>query len=350
MRTMTLAEVAEMVGGTLHGDPAAEVSGVESLKRARSKHVSFFIDGPHRASFLACRAGAVLVKPGTQKPERVGALIEVADPDEAFTRLYCSLLPEAAPPAPGVHPTAVVAKSAKVDATAHLGPYVVIGENAVIGAGAVVHAHCVVMEGSTVGDRSVLYPHCVLREFVTLGSDCLLQPGAVIGGDGFGYKVKDGSLQLVPQRGTVELGNEVHIGCNTNVDRARFGKTSVGKGTKIDNLVQVGHNVTIGNTCGIAGMTAIAGSVTIEDFVQIGGDAAISNEVTVGTGSKLLGRCGVDRDIEPNSTVYWSPARGAKETYRLFALFDRLPEIAKTVKRLEDKVAKLESEAGRAGS
>jgi len=341
---MTLAEVAALVDGKLSGDPTAEITGVESLVRARSKHAAFFIDGPQRQRFTVCRAGVVLVKPGTAWPEKVGALIEVADPDEAFTKLYCHMLPLAARPAPGVHATAVVAATATVHPTAYLGPYVVVGEGASVGENCVIHSHCVLMEGVSVGARTFMYPHCVIREFVSMGADCLLQPGAVVGGDGFGYKVKDGGLKQVPQRGTVELGDDVHLGCNTTVDRARFGKTSIGRGTKIDNLVQVGHNVTIGNTCGIAALTGIAGSATIEDFVQIGGDAAISNEVTIGSGSKLLGRCGVDRDIEPNSTVYWSPARGAKETYRLFALFDRLPEIAKTVKRLEERMAELEQQ------
>ncbi len=342
MAEISLREVADLVGGKLtSGDPANTISGVENLVRARAKHAAFYIEGRLKSRFEACKAGVLLVKPGTPKPERVGALIEVADPDEAFTTLYQHLLPRPITREPGIHPTAVVDPTATVSESAHIGPYVVIGPGARIGDGAVIHAHCVIMDGSVVGDRCILYPHCVLRERTTIGANCLLQPGVVLGADGFGYKVKDGALHMVPQLGTVELGDDVHIGANTCIDRARFGKTSVGRGTKIDNLVQIGHNVTIGSTCGIAGMTGIAGSVTIGDFVHVGGGAVIANEVEVGSGAKLLGRCGIFEDVEPNQELYWAPADGKKETFRLFALFKRLPDMSKTVQRLERDVAAL---------
>jgi UDP-3-O-[3-hydroxymyristoyl] glucosamine N-acyltransferase len=345
MAEMTLAEVAALVGGAVEPREVAGavVSGVESLDRARGKHVTFYVEGPRKPLFIACRAACVMVRAGVAKPEKTGALIVCDDPDAAFTKLCEHWLPRPTRPKPGIHPTAVIGAGAEIAADASIGPYTVIGERVKVGARSIIHSHCSIMEGAVIGDDCVIYPGCVVREFVIMGRAVMLQPGAVIGGDGFGYKLRDGELKLVPQLGTVDLADDVHIGANSTIDRARFGKTVLGKGTKVDNLCQIAHNVRIGTGCGIAALSGIAGSAIIEDFCDFSGGTGVANDVTVGAGTKLRARAAVDRDLPPGSTMYWSPARPGKEVYRLLSIFEKLPELMKTVKRLEAAVALLES-------
>lgn len=339
MPSLTLAEVAAITGGRLEGDPAAVVEGPESLTRARKKHITFFTgSGAHVDNYHASKAGCVLVKDGVEKPANVLALVRVTDPDEAFSKVYSRMLRHPKRPAPGIHPTAVISPSAKVDATAHIGAYAVLGDEVTIGANSIIHSHCVLMESSSVGANSVLYPHCVLREFVKLGNNVVMQPGAVIGADGFGYRFRDGELRQTPQLGNVELEDEVHIGANSSVDRARFGKTRVGKGTKIDNLVQVGHNVDIGMACGVAALTGIGGSTTIGDFADLSGQSGIPNDITIGPGAKLLARCGPYFDVPAGAEVFGSPPLPRRQFFTTNVLLERSPEVLRFLKRVAKKL------------
>ncbi len=342
MQKVSLAEIAECVGGVLEGDPQVLIEGFASLKNARKKHLSFFVAGiSKRETFEQTRAGCVLVKPGASKPEKALALIFVDDPDAAFTKVYDTYLKHPACPEPGIHPTAIVPESATVAEGAYLGPYVVLGEDVEVGEKSIIHAHCVLMEGVKVGRECTLYPHCVLREFVVLGDRVLLQPGAMIGSDGFGYKVQAGKLQLIPQRGDVKLHDEVHIGANSTIDRARFGTTSIGKGTKIDNLTQIAHNVQIGVSCGIAALSGVAGSTEIGDFVDISGGAAISNNIQLGSGSKFRMRSSVYSDVEPGSVVY-DLMLTKRQALVKAAFLKKLPKHLEDARRLEKRVAELE--------
>lgn len=334
-RHFSSAEVAEFVRGTLHGPDNVIINNVASLKDAGPSDLTYYGGGSHGPAYLACKAGCALIKPGMERAPDVRCFIEVEDPNQAFTDFYVHIRPAPQTPSPGIHPTAVIDPTAAVDPSASIGPYVVLSANVTIGAECVLHAHCVVMEGSNVGAGSILYPHCVVREFVEIGERVMLQPGAVIGADGFGYVVRNMRLEMVPQRGNVRLGNDVHIGANSAVDRARFATTSIGDGTKIDNLVQIGHNVQIGKLCGIAGLSGVAGSAKVGDFVNISGSVAIADGAEVGTGARVLGRTTVAGVVGPGETVLGTPARDARLEMRILKLLDRLPELFKTVRDLE---------------
>lgn len=343
MTELTLADIAHMVNGTLDGDPRAVISGVESLTRARKQHLTFYtgMGRKSHAKFVACKAGCVLVKPGVEKPEKTAAMIFVEDPDGAFTAVCEKMLPHPRPVKPGVHATAVVAPSAKLGKNVYIGPYVVISEDVSIGDGAVIHAHCVLMEGVKIGAGCLIYPGCVLREFVILGERVVLLPGVVLGAEGFGMRFRNGMLEQVPQLGTVELEDNVLVGANSAIDRARFGKTRIKKDTKIDNLVQIGHNVEIGRACGIAALTGIGGSTVIGDFCNISGQAGIANDVEIGPGAKLLARCGVEGDVEPGAEVYFQPVMPGSAYQRNKIYTKRLPDLFERVKQLEAQLTKL---------
>ncbi|NUQ35427.1 MAG: UDP-3-O-(3-hydroxymyristoyl)glucosamine N-acyltransferase [Planctomycetaceae bacterium] len=342
MAELTLQEVAAITGGTLDGDSATAISGVESLERARKQHAAFFVDkgSKNRRRFLACKAGCVLVTAGTAKPEKVGALVFVNDPDMAFIALCERFARTPAPQPTGVHPTAVVAKSAKISASASIGPYVVLGENVVIGDGTVIHAHSVLMEGVEVGKNCLIYPHCTIREFVKLGDNIKLQPGAVVGSDGFGYRFREGQVRAIPQVGTVELGDNVEIGANSCVDRARFGKTILRKDVKLDNLVQVAHNVEIGMGTTIAALSGIGGSSVIGDFCTLTGMTGIPDDLNVGAGSRLLASCGPYSDVPPGSEMYGQPAYPAREYLRIHASIPKLVNMLQEFRTFQRQMMK----------
>jgi len=344
VNSMTLAEIAELVGGTLEGDPDLVIEGVESLSRARKKHLAFFNKKNANVTQIEnCKAGCLLADPGVEKPAKTLAIIYIAHPSDAFTQVYQRFLPAPPQPAPGVHPTAVIAESASVGEGAYIGPYAVISDDVTIGPGAVIHPHVVIMQGVSIGKNFRAYPGVVVREFCQLGDDVLLQAGAVIGTEGFGYTLREGELRMVPQLGIVKLEDDVHVGANCTIDRARFGQTRIGRGTKIDNLSQIGHNVSVGVACGIAAQTGIAGSVEVGDFCNLGGQTGIAHSVKIGAGSNLLARAGAITDVAAGTEVYDMPALTKREFFGRQISMQRLPEMMKLVRSLNQRVSALEN-------
>ncbi len=337
---IALSDLATLVAGTLkNGDPSLEITGFASLKEAIPGDLSFFNDTRYNERLLKTRASAVLVPADYAELPPQAAYIAVADPSRSFELIVETYGFQPAPFAPGVHASAVVAESATFDATkVAIGPHAVVEEGVELADGVEVGAGCFVGRNARIGAGSKLFANCTVHAECSLGSGVILHSGVVIGADGFGYEFSQGRHRKIRQAGVVQIDNDVEIGAGTTVDRARFGRTWIGEGTKIDNLVQVGHNVVIGKHCIIVAGTAIAGSAIIGDYVVIAAQVGIAGHVTVGSQSTLAARCGVTRDLPAGKTYLGFPAIPVSEEKRRLASVNRLPQLQARVKELEAKL------------
>jgi UDP-3-O-[3-hydroxymyristoyl] glucosamine N-acyltransferase len=245
--------------------------------------------------------------------------------------------------APGVHPTAIVSPTAKLGADVSIQPHAVIEAGVVVGDRTVIGAGTVVGTGCTIGADCVLYANVTLREYTVLGARVTLHPGVVLGADGFGYELTGGKHQKVPQVGIVEIGDDVEIGANTAVDRARFGKTRIGRGTKIDNLVQIAHNCVVGEDCIICGQAALAGSTILGNRVILAGQVGLAGHMTVGDGAIILAQSGVNKDVPPGAFMFGSPAHPHNEAKRITAAIKHLPETVNRLREVEKLLAELQA-------
>lgn len=328
----TLGELAQMLGGEIEGPSDLRVVRPVPADSEDSQGLAFAESETYLARVAAGGAGAVLApkgSPSTGKPT-----IFVDRPREAFGR-FLAMCARPLPLNAGIHPTAIVDPSATVAESAQIGPYAVVERGAVIGERARVYAHCYVGENCRIGDRTVLFPRVVLYQDVTVGARGILHSGVVLGADGFGF-IWDGTRQVkIPQVGGVILGDDVEIGANTTIDRAMSGATSIGNDTKIDNLVQVGHNTSIGSHTVIAGMTGISGSCHVGDRVSIAGMVAIPDHIDIADDIVLAGRSAVMNDLPEKGTYFGMPARPLSEAMRNLMLYTKLPELFRRVKKLE---------------
>jgi UDP-3-O-[3-hydroxymyristoyl] glucosamine N-acyltransferase len=343
MQGLTLAQIATALGATLEGDPSRVLRGVAPLDTAGPADVSFVTDLRYAAAAQTSRAGAFLAPPGVSGLP--APVLRIAAPRLALIDLIALFHPSA-PLASGVHPTAVVAADARVAPTASVGALTVIEAGAEIGAGARLHPLVYVGPGAVIGEETVLYPHVVIREGVRLGRRVIVQPGAVIGADGFGYAFDGARHRKIPQVGVVRIEDDVEIGANTTIDRATLGETVVRQGTKIDNLVQVGHNVEIGEHTVIAGQVGIAGSCRIGRGVVMGGQVGLADHATIGDGVLLGAQSGVHGDIAAGEKLLGSPALPLTESKRIILVTRHLPEMVRRLRALERRLARLESRLG----
>ena len=316
--------LAEELGGELHGNGDVEVLGVAPASEAGEGSVTFADAPAHLEQALASRASVVLA--GLDAPRGLPTgktLIRVKQPRAAFAKAVALFHPPEVPP-PGIHPTAIVASSVTIGAGVHVGAYAVIKDGATIGARSVIDAGVVVGAGAAVGEECVLHPRVVLYPRVVLGHRVIVHAGSVIGSDGFGYVQEAGRHVKVPQVGTVVVGDDVEIGANTTIDRATLGTTRIGRGTKIDNLVQVAHNNVVGEHCILAAQVGLAGSVTLGRYVLLGGQVGVGDHVTVGEKSMVGGQGGVIGDVPAGSVLWGTPAQPRREYLRQMAALKRL--------------------------
>ena len=320
--TKTVAELARWLGGEPEGDLAKPLTGAASLGSAGAADIAFLESERNAPQARASQAGCLLAPAGVPLPDRT--VIRVTNPRSAMARAV-GLFHPAVPTKPGIHPTAVISDNVSMGAEVSVGPWAVIGERAELGARSSVGAGCVVGEGSVLGEDCLLYPRVTLYPGTRLGARVILHSGSVIGGDGFGYVFENDRYSKFPQAGTVEIADDVEVGCNTTIDRGALGPTRIGRGTKIDNLVQIAHNVEIGEHCVIASGTGISGSVVIEDYVVIAGQVGIGDHARVGKGAVLGGQCGIlpHKVVRPGETVWGTPARPLKEYLKQQALARR---------------------------
>jgi UDP-3-O-[3-hydroxymyristoyl] glucosamine N-acyltransferase len=343
----TLGELAKTLGATLEGDPGRRVTGVAPLDAAGPEQISFLIDTRYRPAAETSRAGALLVSDKMSGLQ--GPLLRSSSPQQALIALLTLFHPAAAPPA-GIDPAAIVARDARVDPTASIGALAVIAPGAVIGPRVQVHPLVYVGPAVEVGEDSVLHPRVVLCEGVRLGRRVVVQAGAVVGGDGFGYVFDGGGHRKIPQVGIVVIEDDVDIGANTTIDRAMLGRTIVRRGTKIDNLVQVGHNVEIGENSIIVAQVGISGSCRLGRGVIAAGQVGFADHLTIGDGAVLGAQAGVHEDVPAGDRRLGTPAVPMLQAKRLFASQKHLPDMSRRLRAAERRLQQLESRFGIAPS
>ncbi|MCC5808424.1 MAG: UDP-3-O-(3-hydroxymyristoyl)glucosamine N-acyltransferase [Opitutales bacterium] len=326
---------------SVSGGGGGPFTGLSALEGAGEADISF-LSNPRNARMLdGTRAGIVFV-PETLEADAPPGRVYVRMPNPSLglalvaERMERSLDPK--PPA-GVHPSAVVDPSAEVDGSAYVGPLCVVEAGVRVGAGAVLTAQVYLGRGSNVGEDTRMHAQAVLHRYCELGRRCVIHSGAVIGADGFGFETEDGRHRKVPQIGRVVVGDDVEIGANSAIDRARFAETRVGRGTKIDNLVQIGHNVTIGEHCFLCAGVGIAGSVKVGNYVVIAGQVGTAGHIEIGDFTQVGGQAGVSKSLPPKSLVTGTPATDLKHQRRLEAMVRRLPKLFKKVGALEAQLA-----------
>jgi UDP-3-O-[3-hydroxymyristoyl] glucosamine N-acyltransferase len=336
----TLQELAGRVGGQVEGDGSVVLTGLSTLELALPGQLSFVTDQRHAKQLAATKASAVLV--GKDHPPVQLPLLRVGNVQVALAAVMAMLEQPADLPKPGVHPSAIVSPQAQVDPSAAVGPFVVVGAKAVIGPRAVLAAHVVVEAETEIGEDTILYPGTVVVARSRIGRRCRIGPNAVIGSSGFGYFFNQGCYRPFPHIGTVQIGDDVDIGACACVDRAKFGVTRVGSGTKIDNLVQVAHNVQVGENCVLAALVGIAGSAVLNEGVVLGGHAGVRDSITVGRGVQA-GACAIIlQDVADGQTVMGLPAMDKRQWLRVQQASQSLPELRLKVRELERRLEKLE--------
>jgi UDP-3-O-[3-hydroxymyristoyl] glucosamine N-acyltransferase len=342
MPTHSLAELARLLDARLIGDPDVEITGVAGVREAGTGDLTFLVNPRYEIYLATTRASAVLLS-----EPRIGThMAQLISPEPYFAFLAAVKIfrQERPRPAIGVHPAAVVGPGVTLGKDVSIGPCAVIEEGATLGDGAVVMAHSYVGHRARLGADAFLYPHVVVREDCVLGDRVVIHSGTIIGADGFGYARDGGSYHKVPQVGNVVLGDDVEIGANTCVDRATTGSTRIGRGSKVDNLVQIGHNVEIGEHVIVAAMSGIAGSTRIESNVTVGAQAGVNGHIVIGQGATLASRAGVTKSVPPMSIVSGVlPARPHGVERRIQASIAKLPQLVAKLHGLEARMAALEA-------
>lgn len=326
------------------GSTALEsVSGIASVAEAIEGDLTFVASPKRKAALQATQASVALVAEGIEVSPKEGQLFLVVKRPSLELAKICDLVAARLWPrkAPGIHPTAIVAASAQVDASAYVGPFVTIEEGSVIGPRCQIEARSQIGAGCALAEDCHLSANVVLERDTELGARVRIHSGAVVGSDGFGYEFEAGRHRKVPQVGNVVIGADVEIGSNTTIDRGRFGPTRIGEGTKIDNQVQIGHNVQIGRHCILCAQVGIAGSTTIKDYVVFGGRAGASGHLTIESGAQLAGTATAFSDLAGNAKYGGNPALPLMTHQRLTVLSKKLPDFARRLKHLEGLVSEL---------
>jgi len=346
---ITQQKIAEIVGGKLvQGAPDTLIAGLNSVTEASSGEVTFLGNPRYLPSVKTTRATCILVPTGFKPDDApTGAgLIEVANPTLAFSAVIREFAPPPPPFTPGVHPSATVAGSAEFNPLkVSIGAGVVIEDGVSIGDGTTIHPGAVIGMKARLGVNCVIHSNVTLKDRVLLGDRVIIHSGTVIGTDGFGYEFTQGQHQKIEQVGIVQIDNDVEIGSCTTIDRARFGRTWIGEGTKIDNLVQIGHNCIIGRHCIIVSQTGISGSTRIGDFVTMGGQVGVAGHLEIGSRVLLFAKSGVTKSLKEPGAYTGYPARPLMEGRKMLTYPARVPELIDRVRLLEEKLAALEAKA-----
>jgi UDP-3-O-[3-hydroxymyristoyl] glucosamine N-acyltransferase len=340
---VTLKELAELVGGKVSGDGSTAIRGVNGLQEAGPGEIAFLANRKYTPLLVTTRASAVIV--GEDIQTSIPAIL-VKNPDMAFTRVAERFNVAPARPPAGVHPAAVLAPDASIGKGVAVGACTVIESGASIGDNAVLYPQVYVGAGARIGPDCILYPQVTVRDRCVLGSRVILHSGTVIGSDGFGYVTENGVHRKIPQVGIVVVEDDVEIGANVTVDRARFDRTIIRRGAKIDNLVQIAHNVIVGEGSLIAAQAGIAGSTRLGKYVMLGGQAGVTGHVTVGDQAAITAQAGVSKDVAAGRVVSGEHAVEIKTHLRQLAALSRLPELIAEIKELRQEIDSLKKKLG----
>ncbi len=338
---MKLRELADRLECRLEGDGGLEIRGVAGLDQAGEGDVAFFANRKYAQALKRTRASAVII--GEHEPAAPCAMLRAKHPYLAFANAL-SLFAVPSHAAAGVHELSVVADDASIGHDVAIGPFSSVGRGARIGDRAVIYPNVCIGDGAVVGDDCVIHAHVSVRERVVLGSRVVIQNGAVIGSDGYGFvRRPDGTHQKIPQASIVVIEDDVEIGANTTIDRPAVGETRIRAGAKIDNLVQIGHGVSIGRNTLLAAQVGIAGSTSVGDNVTLAGQVGVAGHVTIGNGVSAVGQSGITNSVPDGAFVSGYPAIENKEWLKSSVIFKKLPELRKKIAELEQRVLELEA-------
>lgn len=344
--TFTPAEIVAIVQpAEIRGSTSEAIRRVSALGPAKAGDLTFLGNPKYKPEVKRTAASLVLLPLDYKGEPEVNQMFLLVDKPSVALAKVCSRIEQSLwpRPTPGIHPSACIATTARIASSATIGPLCVIEDGAVVGEGSFLQAQVFIGRDAQVGNNCWLMPGCIIEAECILKNRIRLQPGVVIGSDGFGYEVVAGRHEKVPQIGNVVIEDDVEIGANSTIDRARFSHTLVGEGTKIDNLVQVAHNVIIGKHCILCAQVAIAGSTTLQDYVVLGGQAAVAGHLTIGKGAKAGGQAGINGDLAPGSFVNGTPAIPYMLERRVAVLQHRLPNLFRRVDALEEHLKKSSS-------
>lgn len=341
---MKLGEIAKKLGCEIEGDAAVEITGVAGIEEARKGELTFLVNRKYRPVLETTEASAIFVaRDAGPVPSRLAAL-RSANPYLDFARAI-ELFHPAPAYAPGVHPTAVVAKSAKIGEGAHIGPYCFIDDEVRIGRGAVLHSFVAVYRGAEIGESFFAHSHACVREFAKIGDRVILQNGAVVGSDGFGFaKDAAGRWYKMRQSGITVIGDDVEIQAQSAIDRATIGETRIGRGAKIDNLVQVGHACKVGEDTLLCGQVGLAGTTKVGNGCILAGQVGAAGHLTIGDGAVLTAQTGVPADVPAGAIYSGYPAMDNHDWRKSVAVFHKLPELQKELRALREEVARLKAQ------
>jgi UDP-3-O-[3-hydroxymyristoyl] glucosamine N-acyltransferase len=344
---MKLSEVAEKLSCRLEGDPSAEITGIAGMDHATPGQITFLANRRYFPLLHTTRASAIFIEDGIRIEREPGlpplAALRSSNPYLAFARAI-ELFYQPPVYAAGVHPTAEVAKSAHIGADAHIGPYCFVDEDVVIGDHAVLHSFVTIYRGAQIGARFFAHAHAVVREHCRIGNRVILQNGVIIGADGLGFaKLKDGSWYKMNQSGPAVLEDDVEIQANACVDRATVGETRIGKGSKIDDLVLIGHASQVGANAMLCGQTGLAGSTRVGDGCILAGQVGTAGHLTIGNGAVITAKSGVPNDVPAGGLYSGYPAVENRQWLKTHAALNRLPDLQRKVRELEDEIEKLKS-------
>ncbi len=342
---LTLKQLAKEFGGQIRGCDSVEITGAQSLAHAGESDITYLIDEIHVDKLTDCRAGAVLISIKSADRVKTGASLPtfllVEDAQSAFIEIMLKLRPQRPRPAIGVSDQAYVGATASIGNNTNIHPGARICDDVSIGSGCDIFPGVYIGLGSAIGNDVILYPNVVIYHDVTLGNRVIIHASAVIGAEGFGYRFENQQFVKIPHLGTVDIHDDVEIGACTTIDRSMIGATIIGEGTKIDNLVMIAHNCEIGRHNAYASQTGFAGSTTTGDFVRCAGQVGVAGHIHLGDGSTLGAKTGVPKDVPAGETHFGIPARRDIEQIKILMSQTKLPEMRKTLKKLESRVDEL---------
>jgi UDP-3-O-[3-hydroxymyristoyl] glucosamine N-acyltransferase len=345
VKSLTLAQVAAMLNCAPPPERERVITSMGMLGEATDSELSFLGSDAYLSQFGSTRAAAVIVQKRVKLPPGHGRVVFVVDDaDLAVARVLERLAPPVPRPAAGVDPSARVAQTAEIADGVAIGACVTIGDHARIGRGTVIHPSVSIGSDVQIGENCELFAGVVVRERITIGNRVTIHASSVLGTDGFGYRWDGTQHVKIPQIGTVIVEDDVEIGSCVCIDRAKFGSTRIGRGTKIDNLVQIGHNVQVGPNCIIVAQSGVAGSARLGQGVVLGGQSAVRDHVTVGDGAMSAACSGIAEDVEPKAIVSGTPALPHRQSLREHAALRRLPDLVVQVRKLEEEIARLKGE------
>lgn len=336
----TLKEVAQLIDGEVVGDEDVVITGISGIKEAQDGDLTFLANPKYIHLMDVTKATAIITSREIKSAPK--PIIRTDNPSLAFAKMVSFLAPNEQVHPSGIHPTAVIGQNVKLGRDVALQPHVVLSDHVELGDRTVVYAGCYVGHHAKIGADCLIYPNVSIRERIEIGDRVVIHSGSVIGSDGFGFATVKGVHHKIPQIGTVVVEDDVEIGANVTIDRARFGKTLIGRGTKIDNLVQIAHNVTIGENSIIVAQAGISGSTMIGKNVTLAGQAGLVGHITIGDNAVIAGQAGVTKSVPPDTCVSGYPAKPHDKAKRINACVQKLPGLFKAVKQLEDKISELE--------